>query len=85
MKFWITEGGGMVNFGTAFPCDEHRAATAVTQTFKVAQTYDALRDPLIRLQLDRQQLPGLRSGLTRADGSLREGYSSFAKALKRFR
>ena len=39
VRFWITEGGGIVNFGTDFPCDEHRAAKAVTQTFKVARTF----------------------------------------------
>jgi hypothetical protein len=85
VKFWITEGGGIVNFGTDFPCDEHRAAKAVTQTFKVAKTYDASVTRLYDYNWTGNSCQGFDTGLTRADGTLREGYNSFVKALRRFR
>ena len=85
VKFWITEGGGIVNFGSDFPCDEHRAAKAVTQTFKVAQTYDSSVSRLYAYNWTGNNCQGFDTGLTRADGSLREGYSSFRKQLDHFR
>jgi hypothetical protein len=85
VKFWITEGGGIVNFGTDFPCDEHRAAKAVTQTFKVARTYDASVTRLYDYNWTGNNCQGFDTGLTRADGTLREGYSSFVKQLAHFR
>ena len=85
VKFWITEGGGIVNFGSAFPCDEHRAAKAVTQTFKVARTYDASVTRLYTYNWKGDDCRGFDTGLTRADGSLREGYFSFRKQLDHFR
>jgi hypothetical protein len=84
-KFWITEGGGIVNFGSDFPCDEHRAAKAVTQTFKVARTYDASVTRLYDYNWTGNDCAGFDTGLTRADGSLREGYTSFRNALDGFR
>jgi hypothetical protein len=85
VKFWVTEGGGIVNFGSDFPCDEHRAAKAVTQTFKVARTFDASVTRLYAYNWTGNDCAGFDTGLTRADGSLREGYSSFRKQLSRFR
>ena len=85
VKFWITEGGGIVNFGSAFPCDEHRAAKAVTQTFKVARTYDASVTRLYTYNWKGSDCRGFDTGLTRSDGTLREGYSSFRKQLDHFR
>jgi hypothetical protein len=85
VKFWITEGDGIVNFGTDFPCDEHRAAKAVTQTFKVARTYDASVTRLYDYNWTGNDCQGFDTGLTRSDGSLREGDSSFVKALAQFR
>jgi hypothetical protein len=85
VKFWITEGGGLVNFGSDFPCDEHRAAKAVTQTFKVARTYDASITRLYAYNWTGNDCQGFDTGLTRADGTLREGYNSFKKGLKSFR
>jgi hypothetical protein len=85
VKFWITEGGGIVNFGSDFPCDEHRAAKAVTQTFRVARTYDASVTRLYDYNWTGNNCQGFDTGLTRGDGSLREGYSSFVKQLDRFR
>jgi hypothetical protein len=85
VRFWITEGGGIVNFGSAFPCDEHRAAKAVTQTFKVARAFDASITRLYDYNWTGNDCQGFDTGLTRADGSLREGYSSFRNQLARFR
>lgn len=48
-RFWFTETGGLVGFGSGFPCDpaspasvrsaERRAADAVDRVFRLAQTY----------------------------------------------
>lgn len=85
VKFWITEGGGIVNFEPNFPCDEHRAAKAVTQTFKVAKTFDEQVTRLYAYNWTGADCQGFDTGLTNADGSLREGYSSFQKQLAAFR
>jgi hypothetical protein len=84
-KFWITEGGGIVNFGSDFPCNEHRAAKAVTQTFTVARTFDAQITRLYLYNWTGNNCQGFDTGLTRADGSLREGYASLRKQLPSFR
>lgn len=85
VKFWITEGGGIVNFPPNFDCDEHEAAKAVTQTFKVARTFDRQVTRLYAYNWTGNSCQGFDTGLTRADGTLREGYTSFQKQLKAFR
>ena len=51
-RFWFTETGGLVGFGSNFPCDpnspasvlhaEKRAATAVRNVFRLANTYRSI-------------------------------------------
>jgi hypothetical protein len=57
----------------------------VTQTFKVARTFDAEITRLYLYNWTGNSCQGFDTGLTRADGSLREGYSSMCKQLPKFR
>jgi hypothetical protein len=84
-RFWLTETGGVVNFGRNFPYNERRAANRLSYLFRVAKRY--------RRSIDRVYVynwtgapRGARfdAGLTNADGSLRPGYRTFRKAIRRF-
>ena len=39
-KFWLTETGGVVNFGRSFPCNTKRAASRTSYMFTLAKKYD---------------------------------------------
>jgi hypothetical protein len=84
-RFWLTETGGVVNFGSNFPYSESRAANRIGYLFTVAKRY--------RSYLDRVYLynwtgapPGARfdAGVTNADGSLRPGYATLKSRIKDF-
>ena len=84
-QFWLTETGGVVNFGRSFPCNEKRAATAVSNMFSLAR---ASRRDIKRLYVYNwtgSDCNGFDTGLTRADGSLRPAYSTFKSRLKGFK
>ena len=83
--FWLTETGGIVQFGGSFPCDERRAASRVTYMFALARTFRA----------DVRRLYGYNwqgtdcttrfdAGLVRLDGTLRPAYTAFKRALAGF-
>jgi hypothetical protein len=38
-KFWFTETGGIVKFGSSFPCSTSRAASRLKNMFELARTY----------------------------------------------
>ena len=38
--FWLTETGGVVNFGRSFPCSTRRAASRTRYMFSLAKKYD---------------------------------------------
>ena len=59
-KFWLTETGGVVNFGRSFPCSERRAARSDSYMFTLAQEVRPLRRAALRLQLVRLELQRLR-------------------------
>jgi len=39
-QFWLTETGGVVNFGRSFPCSTRRAASRTSYMFHLARKYD---------------------------------------------
>src|SRR3954464_12911940 len=83
-QFWLTETGGVVNFGRSFPCNEKRASTAVSNMFKLAR---ASRRDIKRLYVYNwtgANCNGFDTGLTRADGTLRPAYSTFRTYLRSF-
>jgi hypothetical protein len=82
---WLTETGGVVEFGGSFPCNEKRAASRITYMFSLARKY---RSSVKRLYAYNWQGTDCESrfdaGLVRKDGSVRPGYTAFAKGLKSF-
>ena len=90
-QFWLTETGGVVNFGRAFPCNrrhpksaESRQNRAEANMFNLAREF---RSSIKRLYVYNWRGSGCRGmdvGLTRPNGSLRPSYSTFKKYLARF-
>jgi hypothetical protein len=83
--FWLTETGGVVNFGGAFPCNERRAAKAVRYMFHLARRYRHDVKRLYAYNWTGANCNGFDAGLVRADGSRRPGYYTFRSQLARFR
>jgi hypothetical protein len=92
-KFWLTETGGVVSFGSSFPCNpanparaESRQNRAVKYMFKLTRQF---RRDVQRLYIynfvgtDCQTR--FDTGIVRADGSPRPAYNTIKKALKTFR
>ncbi|MBX5440577.1 MAG: hypothetical protein IRZ32_03515 [Solirubrobacteraceae bacterium] len=84
-KFWLTETGGLVNFGRAWPCNEQRAANRITYMFKFAKKYDRYIDRLYAYAYWGDDCQGFDAGLVNADGSIRPGYNAFKKGLRGFK
>jgi hypothetical protein len=85
-RFWMTETGGVVNFGRSFPCSPRRAAKAVSYMFRLARSY---RRYVKRLYAYNWTGAGCRgtafdAGLTAPDGSRRQGYFVFKRRLAGF-
>jgi hypothetical protein len=81
--FWLTETGGIVTFGRAFPYNPTRAAHRLSTMFKIADEYR--RSGIARLYV--YQWTGLPptarfdAGLTNPDGTTRPGYAYLRKKL----
>jgi hypothetical protein len=84
-QFWLTETGGVVEFGKSFPCSERRAASRVTYMFSLARRF---RSDIKRLYAYNWQGTDCQSrfdtGLVRLDGSTRPAYDTFARGLRNF-
>jgi hypothetical protein len=82
---WLTETGGVVEFGGSFPCSESRAASRITYMFSLARKY---KSSIKRLYAYNWQGTDCASrfdaGLVRKDGSLRPGYTSFKNGIAGF-
>ncbi len=84
--FWITETGGLVDFGRAWPCNEKRAANRISYMFKFAKKYDRYLDRMYAYAYwgnDCEER--FDAGLVNADGSIRPGYTAFKNGSKSFR
>jgi hypothetical protein len=85
-KFWFTETGGIVKFGTSFPCNETRAANRLKQMFSLARRYRTSR--VQRLYIYNWTGAGCHArfdaGLTNPDGSPRPGYTYLRSALRNY-
>ena len=82
---WLTETGGVVEFGSNFKCSESRAANRISYMFTLAKKYKA---SVKRLYAYNWQGTNCESrfdaGLVRKDGSLRPGYTAFKKGIASF-
>ena len=92
-KFWFTETGGLVSFGTAFACSESRAALKLKQVFKLATKYKSQGVQRIYLYNwfgttasagSTDCNPAFDAGLVNADGSIRPGYDTLVAELPLF-
>jgi hypothetical protein len=82
-KFWFTETGGIVKFGTSFPCSETRAASRLKNMFSLAKQYR--RSGVQRLYVYNRTGAGcgarFDAGLTNPDGTTRRGYDTLRAQL----
>jgi hypothetical protein len=90
-EVWLTETGGIVNFGKDFPRSESRAASRTKYMFQLAAKYDSrrkgLRSKLGRLYVYRYYgepaTARFDAGLVNENGSLRPSYTQFKKYAAR--
>ena len=83
-RFWLTETGGVVNFGRSFPCNQRRAASRLSYMFRLARRYDRYLERLYAYNYFGAGCDGFDAGLTNADGSLRPGYTVFRSKIRAF-
>ena len=84
-QFWMTETGGVVNFGHSFPCNERRAAKSVSRMFGLARSYRRYVKRLYVYNWVGSDCNGFDTGLTKANGQLRPAYYTLRKYLRSFR
>jgi hypothetical protein len=83
-QFWLTETGGVVNFASAFPCNEKRAASSVGRMFRLARSNRRYIKRLYVYNWTGANCNGFDTGITRADGSLRPAYNTLRSYLRTF-
>jgi len=85
-QFWLTETGGVVNFGRSFPYDVNRAANRTKFMF---DTVARFRRDIKRLYVynwtGAPQTARFDAGLINPDGSPRPAYATFRQQLRRFK
>jgi hypothetical protein len=85
-KFWFTETGGIVKFGSNFPCSTSRAASRLKNMFKLARTYHS--SGVERAYVYNWTGAGCNArfdaGLTAPDGSTRPAYTVLRQQLPNF-
>jgi hypothetical protein len=83
-RFWLTETGGVVNFGRAFPCNTRRAASRTAYMFRLARRYDRYIERLYAYNFFGAGCRGFDAGLVEADGTPRPAYGVFRSKLGSF-
>jgi hypothetical protein len=84
-KFWLTETGGLVEFGGAWKCNEKRAANRIKYMFRSAKKQRSYVQRLYAYAYwgnDCEER--FDAGLVNADGSARPGYNAFKKGARNF-
>ena len=83
-QFWLTETGGVVNFGRSFPCSQSRAASRLSYMFTLAHKFRHSVKRLYIYNWTGSGCKGFDAGLTNPDGSPRPGYSVVKRKLAGF-
>ena len=83
-NFWLTETGGVANFGRSFPCDTKRQANRTSYMFTLAKKFRRDVDRLYSYNWFGANCQGFDAGLVNADGSLRPAYSTFKSRARSF-
>ena len=85
-RFWLTETGGIVNFGRSFPCSTSRAASRLSWMFRIARRYRT--SGIDRLYVYNWTGAGCSgrfdAGLTSPNGTPRAGYRYLRKVLPNY-
>jgi hypothetical protein len=85
-RFWFTETGGIVKFGSSFPCSTSRAASRLKNMFKLARTYHS--SGVERAYVYNWTGAGcdarFDAGLTTPSGSSRPAYTVLRQQLPNF-
>jgi hypothetical protein len=85
-QIWFTETGGIVKFGTSFPCSPRRAAARLRNMFSLAKAYR--RSGVRRVYVYNWTGAGcgarFDAGLTNPDGSPRPGYWTLRAQLAKY-
>jgi len=85
-RFWFTETGGLVKFGSSFPCNETRARNRLRNMFSLARMYRT--SGVERLYVYNWSGPGcdarFDAGLVDADGRTRPGYNYLRQAMPNY-
>jgi hypothetical protein len=85
-KFWLTETGGLVDFGGAWPCNTKRAADRIKYMFSFAKKYDRYIDRMYAYAYwGNDCTERFDAGLVNEDGSIRPGYTAFKNGIKTFK
>jgi hypothetical protein len=91
-EVWLTETGGILKFGRAYPRSESRQARATKYMFRLVSRFDSrlrgLKSRVTRLY-NYQWTGAARSarfdaGLVNPDGSQRKAYRQFKKSARKF-
>ena len=85
-KFWITETGGVVKFGRAWPCSPTRAANRLRNTFSLARRYrsSGVQRMYIYNWTGRGCHARFDAGLIDPNGKPRPGYHYLRRALSNY-
>lgn len=75
-RFWLTETGGIVKFGSSFPYSPARASHRLSQMFKIAKKYhpSGIERLYVYQWTGSSRHARFDAGLTDPDGSVRPGY-----------
>lgn len=83
-RFWMTETGGVVNFGRSFPCNVRRAASSVGYMFRLAREFRHSVSRLYAYNWYGSDCNGFDAGLVSASGARRPGWYAFRKSVRGF-
>ncbi len=81
--FWMTETGGIVNFGKRLKCNTKRAAKAIKYMFKLAKDFRPIKR-LYNYNYYGTSCKGFDSGIMTKGGKARRGYYAFKKGARSF-
>jgi len=87
-KFWYTETGGVTKLGSAFACDNKRAADRTQYMFTLAKRFDTYIDRLYSYNWTPTPVCATArfdAGLINADGTPRPAFAVFQRNLRSFK
>jgi hypothetical protein len=84
-QFWLTETGGVVNFGRSFPYNTSRAANRLSYLFTVAKRYRRdIKRVYVYNWTGAERGARFDAGVVNPDGSPRPAYNTLRRKLKDF-